>query len=194
MDRRFPKYVFSILILSVGVLIVSCGSGVKVFTDYDPSYDIPQYKSFSWSPVKNIEQGQNPIYYNELNDKRIRHAVQDQMISRGYELTEDDGELVLHYHIVIQDQTVVTTDPFGHSNTPYWLSLQQNYYQYTQGTLIVDIMKGGTNDLVWRGRAVSIIDDTYKPGEADELVQDAVARLLKDFPRAANQKTDAIQD
>jgi hypothetical protein len=194
MDPRWPKYAFAIITLSIAALMTSCGSEIKVFTDYDPSYYIPQYKTFSWSPVKNIEQGHNPIYYNELNDKRIRRAVQDQMISRGYELTEDDGELVLHYHIVVQDQTVVTTDPFGHSNSPYWLSLQQNYYQYTQGTLIVDIMKGGTNDLVWRGRAVSIIDDTYKPGEPDELVREAVTRLFKDFPKATNQKTDAIQD
>jgi hypothetical protein len=193
MDHYFHRYASAIIALAISIMI-SCSPQIKVLTDYDPSYSIPQYKSFSWSPVKNIEQNQNPLYYNELNDKRIRRAVQDQLISRGYELTDDDGELVLHYHIVVQDQTVVTTDPFGHSNSPYWLSLQQNYYQYTQGTLIVDVMKRGTNDLVWRGRAISIIDDTYKPQEADKLVREAVTRLFKDFPMAENQKTDIIQD
>ncbi|HEX5168380.1 MAG TPA: DUF4136 domain-containing protein [Cyclobacteriaceae bacterium] len=184
------------LTIVIFILTSSCSPELKVFTDRDPSYDISLFKTFTWSPVANIEQGKNPLYYNELNDKRIKQAVQDQMISRGYELTDDDADFTLHYHIIVQDQSVVTTDPFGHSYSPYWLSLQNNYYQYTEGTLVLDIMRTGSNDLVWRGWAISIINEGYKPQEIDKLIQNGVAKIFKDFPhsRTQLQKTEVIQD
>lgn len=184
------------VIVLLAAFTTGCSPELKVFTDRDPSYDVSQYKTFGWEPMANVEKGRNPLYYNELNDKRIKRAVQDQMISRGYELTDDDPDFIVHYHIIVQDESVVTADPFGHSYSPYWLSMQQNYYQYTEGTLVIDLMKAGTNDLVWRGWAISIIDKTYKAEEVDRLTQDAIAKIFKDFPRAKSQlpKNEVIQD
>lgn len=198
-QKGSPKY-FSLWI-ATGIIVLlalatACSPQLKVFTDRDPSYDVSQYKTFGWEPVVNVEKGRNPLFYNELNDKRIKNSVQDQLISRGYELVEEDPDFIIHYHIIVQDQSIITADHFGHSYSPYWLSMQQNYYQYTEGTLVIDLMKAGTNDLVWRGWAISIIDETYKAQEIDRMIQDAVTKIFKDFPRSKEQlpKIEVIQD
>lgn len=196
-SQKYSPSLFATGVITLLVaLTTACSPELKVFTDRDPSYDVTQYKTFGWEPMASIEKGRNPLFYNELNDKRIKHAVQDQLISRGYELVEDDPDFIIHYHIIVQDQSVITADPFGHAYSPYWLSMQQNYYQYTEGTLVIDLMKAGTNDLVWRGWAISIIDETYEAQEMDRLIQEAVTKILKDFPRSKAQlpKIEVIQD
>src|SRR5687768_8879982 len=70
------------------LLLVACSPEIQVRTDFDPDYDLWTFKTFDWGQKVNIEEGRNPLHYNELNDKRIKSAVQDQLTSRGYLLAE----------------------------------------------------------------------------------------------------------
>ena len=50
---------------------------------------------------------------------------------------------------------------------------------YTEGTLVIDIIDAGTNELVWRGAAVSALDDpTYDAKDINK----AVEKILEEFP------------
>lgn len=175
-------------LIIVLLLLASCGTYVRSFSDFDPDYNILEYKSFDWAKTSNIEGGNNPIYYNELNDKRIKSAVMEQMSSRGFLLLEDKPDLIVHYHIVLENQSAISTEPFNDKYGPYWTNGNANIYAYREGTLIVDLMDYKTNALVWRGGAVSAIEGGYTSKEIEHLIHTAVAKMFKKFPRKSRNQ------
>ncbi len=77
---------------------------------------------------------------------------------------------------------------FGHFGlSPYYGS---SYYgpaivrQYVQGTLVLDIVDGRTNELIWRGWATDRLDDDPKPKQVRHYVTAAVQKILEEFPPA----------
>lgn len=172
------------IILLLVCLVSGCSPDIQAYTDYDPDYDLWTYTTFDWGLKDNIGQDRNPLYYNELNDKRIKKAVLAQLQKRDYRLTDEDPQLVLHYHIIVEDKSVVVTEPFGYGYGPYWMRRQQHQYTYVQGTLILDLMDTRINQLVWRGWAVAPVDGISSPEQIDALIDTAVRKMFSKFPHA----------
>jgi hypothetical protein len=166
-------------------MLIGCSPQVTVFSDADPDYDLWTYKTFDWGQKIKIEEGRNPLYYNELNDKRIKAAVLDQMTMRGYQLTSDNPDLIFHYHIIIDNQSVVTPEPYGYSYGPYWSQMQT--FTYRQGTLILDLMERKSQNLIWRGWAVIDIDQ-IPPDRVSEIIKTTIAKIFKKYPKAPTKK------
>jgi hypothetical protein len=174
-----------VFIVFAGILLLTgCSPQIRVFSDTDPDYDLWTYRTFDWGQKVNIEAGKNPLHYNELNDKRIKAAVENQMLVRGYRSTSESPDLILHYHIIVDDQSVIATEPYGYQYGPYWTRMHTNTYSYREGTLIIDVMDSKTNNLIWRGWAVSAVDG-IKPHQVDGLIKKAVSRIYKKYPKVA---------
>jgi len=169
------------------LFLAACSSEIRVSSDYDPDYDLRKYSTFNWLPTTNIELEQNPLYYNELNDKRIKSAVEEQFERKGYMMSTVKPDLIVHYHIIVDDQSIVTTDPFGYFYSPYWTHLQTTIRQYREGTLIIDVMDPKTSNLIWRGYASSPIEEAYSPSKIDSLVKTAVTKIFKKFPKKGKE-------
>ena len=181
------------LIIVFLIIISGCSPDLRVYSDHDPDYDLKKYRTFDWLHITNIEFEKNPLYYNELNDKRIKFAVQEQLKRKGYILSEGKPDLIVHYHIIVDDQSIVTTDPFGYFYSPYWTHLQTTVRQYREGTLIIDVMESKTNNLIWRGWAASPIDEVYTSEKIDSLVKMAVAKIFKKFPNKSKNKEETFK-
>lgn len=179
-------------ITSMVILILSsCSPQIQVHSDIDPDYDLWTYATFDWGQKVDIEQGRNPLHYNELNDKRIKLAVQEQMGAHGFRLTCDNPDLLLHYHIIVDDRSVVLTEPYGYQYGSYWNRMNTSIYSYREGTLILDLMETKTNHLVWRGWVVTAIDD-IKPDKVEPLIKKVVQKIFKKFPYQG-KKTDTTE-
>jgi Domain of unknown function (DUF4136) len=175
MKRAF----FSLWLLTA---IVSCGPSLRVFSDYDKDMNIASYKTYTWLDAKAIEgKGTNPLYYNELNDKRIKTAVDAEMAAKGYRWVENSGDLILHYHIVVEDKTAVSNEPWGYNYSPYWVNRRVNVYQYREGSLIIDLMDNKANTLVWRGWATDVITQSATKDPQTAITR-AVQAIYKKYP------------
>lgn len=172
-----------IIVVAAFSIMVGCSPEIRIFSDHDPEYDLGKYITFNFAENKNIESDHNPLYYNGLNDKRIKSAVKEQLISKGYDFTDERSELIVHYHIIVDDQTIVTTDPHEYLYSPYWMYLRTSIQQYREGTLIIDVMEAKSNGLIWRGWAVSALKVVYTPEEVERLIHVTVARIFKKFPK-----------
>ncbi len=166
--------------LSIFVLLVflACSNQITVRTDYDSEINIAAYSSFGWLDKVGIEDRNNPLYYNELNDKRIKEATLVALTARGYTLTEKEPRLKVHYHIVIEDKTQIRTDIYS----PYWINNQRDAYRYREGTLIIDLMDAERDALLWRGWAVSALSDSEQMSE--DLIREAVTKVMEKLPKA----------
>ena len=156
----------------------ACSNQITVRTDYDSKVNVAAFDSFAWLDKAGIEDRNNPLYYNELNDKRIKEATLAAMIAKGYTLTDKEPRLKVHYHIVIEDKTQIRTDSYS----PYWINNQRDVYRYREGTLIIDLMDSEKDALLWRGWAVAALSDTEQMSE--ELIREAVTKVMAKLPQA----------
>lgn len=173
--KRFALYSLTVIMLA------ACSPQIRVYSDSDPDYDLWTYKSFDWGQRVDIEAGRNPLQYNELNDKRIKTAVRDQLESRGYVFQENDSELMLHYHIIVDNKSAIVPEPYGYRYGSYFMRSGANVHYYREGTLILDLMERNTGNLIWRGWAVADIDN-IEPEEVDKVIKQAVERIFTKFP------------
>ena len=168
------------------LLCVGCSSNLKIYTDYDRAFDLHSFKTYQWATQIDIEQTNNPLYYNELTDKRIKSISDKQLRMKGFSLTDADPDVIIHYHIVVSDRYSLATDPYGFYG-PYWMRPGGNavLYLYKEGILILDIMDRKTNSLVWRGYAVSVIhDDRREISEA--TLNKAIIRIFQRYDQYNN--------
>jgi hypothetical protein len=169
-------------IILFAVALSACGPEIRIHNDYDKAYSIQTYASFQWAKQKEIESRNNPLYYNELNDKRIKSAVNHELVNKGYALVTDSADFVLHYHIVIEDMSEIAPDPYNYHYGPGWPRSHTHIYRYREGTLIIDVMNPENKDLIWRGWATSALDEIYDPTQVEPLIQLAVSKILQKFP------------
>jgi hypothetical protein len=54
--------------------------------------------------------------------------------------------------------------------------------EWDEGTLLVDIIDAGRNELVWRGTATGTVEPELTPAESQARLDDAAAKLLQTFP------------
>ena len=163
------------------VLLTSCGPTIRVYTDHDRDVNVLTYSSYTWLDTKEIEVRNNPLYYNELNDKRIKAAVNEELRKHGYNRSDSGARLVVHYHIVVENRATVQVDRYGYRYGSYWMTSGISSYPYQEGTLIIDLMEPGTNLLAWRGWAVAVVND-YTSEQQEALIRKAVEKIFRRYP------------
>ncbi len=164
------------------LICFSCSERIVVRRDFDKSVEIHRSSTYSWLEKKQMEDRNNPLVYNELNDKRVKQAVDEQLLAKGYQLKPEGSELIVHYHIVIDDKTAVYTDPYGYYYNNYWMMRRTDVYRYREGTLIIDFMDSRNCELIWRGWATSILQDDEV---SEAKIREAVQKIFQQFPESA---------
>lgn len=179
----------NLIAITLLALIAGCSRQLQVNTEHDPAYRIDDFKTFDWGQKTNIEAGKNPLNYNELTDKRIKSAILHELTARGYVRVSEKPDRIIHYHVIVDDQSIVSMEPNGF-NGAYWSRLRTYVYSHREGTLIIDLMDPGTDDLVWRG-SVSAEIDTVTPDQTEKAINQGVAKIFRKFPRS-NKQPDAV--
>lgn len=171
------------LIFAIVLVSWACSPEITVKTDFDKSVEVHRLTYYSWLDPKGIEERNNPLLINELSDRRIRQAVDGQLANKGYIQSDSLAQVIVHYHIVVENKTAIRTEPYGYFYTPYWMRNNSDVVRYREGTLVIDFMDTRSCSLIWRGWAVSILDDQNMITE--ELIQKAVQKIFEAFPTAA---------
>lgn len=171
--------------------VVGCSS-VTVSSDYDPAANFAPYRTFTWleQPAENTTQASNPLLHG-----RILAAVETELGERGYVRSFEGGtDFLIGYHLRIESkldvQTINSSYGYGYGRYggyggwgyPVGGYSETRVTEYDEGTFILDIVDGKSNELVWRGTAQGRIRDQKTPQERDKAVRETVAAVLKKFP------------
>jgi hypothetical protein len=57
-----------------------------------------------------------------------------------------------------------------------------NYYQYQEGTLILDFVEPFSKTLIWHGSARVAIDYANTPEKREKLIKEAMQKILQNYP------------
>ena len=155
-----------LIVLFIAVVTISCSPVYSVSHDYDRGTDFTKLKTYSWLPLNPVDQ------ISELNLERIQTAVNSQLESKGFKKVSKNPD----FSIVVRVGT----------KEEYWDGSGYYGYRYARrieaGTLLVDFVKSREHRLIWRGEARAAVGSRYSPEKLDKLVDEAVARILKEFP------------
>jgi hypothetical protein len=179
----------SLLVITVILGLISCSS-ISTSSDYDPSVDFSQYKTYSWGTMDN----QNDVLrQNQLLLKRVYEAIDLTLQAKGFTKADSDPDFVAYPHAGTQEKTDVTNYG-GYGYGGWWgAGPYRGGYggggidvnQYTEATVFVDLVDNKTQQLLWRGTGTGVVDPPSNPEEATAKVNDAISQILADFPPTA---------
>lgn len=175
------KTLITFLVLFLVSMAVSCSSVYNVQYDYDTKANFPNLETYDWLSVP-AKAG-----INELNIRRIKKTVNTQLEVKGLKRTSDIPDFSIAVHIGKKQKLRVTDWGYGYGHHGryrggHWGRGGVDVYQYEEGTLILDFVDTKTKHLIWRGTADAQIDTARSPEKREKLIDEAVQKILKNFP------------
>jgi hypothetical protein len=171
------KLVAGIALVAASVMLPGCNP-TYISHDYDYDADFSQYQTFAWYEQTTMTEGTpRNVQESGLFEARIKRAVNEGMTGKGLRRVESDPDLLMVYHIGVQDITEIRT-----TGTGYGWDRNTRADQFQEGTFILDMLDAGTKRLVWRGIAEGVIDENPTPEKLEKEVNDMVKRLLDKYP------------
>ena len=162
-------------------LLIWCTACAPVATrwDYNPEADFSHYKTFDWMPAGEEAPGADPSWDHPFLDKRVEQALISALVSKGFEKTTSQPDLLVAFRFTTRQKTAVHVyDP----PNPYWRPPPAEVQYVREGTLIVDLVDPRTRQLVWRGWGVGDFDAATRPDLAPQYLHAAVKEILKHYP------------
>lgn len=169
-------------------------STLQVSTDYDTKADYGALKTYCWAEPDTAQRGDPRINWPFV-DERVRRAVDQELAAKGYaQAPAGQADFTLVYYLVLENkvEAVHAAVPAMYPMYGYRYSVGRNVYwtstpptevrQYTEGSLILDIVDARTKQALWRGTARARLIENAKPAEREQRINDAVKALLKKFP------------
>jgi hypothetical protein len=170
----------------IALALLSACSSYEIGHDYDVEADFDQYRTYRWMPLAPDSTAQGAAAartQNTLLDKRIRGAVDESLAAKGFTPDEDDPDVLVVYHTGLKDRVDVTDWGYTYSGSYWgWAGRDVDVYNYTEGTLIVDLVDAGSKQLVWRGSATGVVRADRSPEERDRVMKDVVAKMFAKYP------------
>jgi hypothetical protein len=171
------------LAVAAAALAAGCSS-VSVATDYDESADFGSMRTYAW--MAHAPGEPPPFAGNTIVEKRVTGAVERELGARGFFRDDASPTFLVVTHTVTREHTDVTTWPsswgYGwhgrHGHSWGW-DEHVEVTQYTEGTLVLDFVRPGSQDLLWRGVARAVVDENTG---SQAFVDEVVGKLLADFP------------
>ncbi|MCF6171311.1 MAG: DUF4136 domain-containing protein [Bacteroidales bacterium] len=182
--------------LFAGIFFLSSCSSIQVTSDYDKTVDFTKFKTYEYYGwAENSDKILTPF-----DKERIEKAFADEFSKRGLTYVEEGGDLVVALYIVTEKKTETTANTtsmgyggfggyygygpgwgwgggyggMGHTTTTF------STYDYTVGTLVVDVFDKAGEKLIWESVGTKTVDEN--PQTRDDSVPKAVAAIMKEYP------------
>ncbi|WP_005033550.1 DUF4136 domain-containing protein [Holophaga foetida] len=183
-----------ILPIALGLALFTGCATYSVRADYDTSANYTAYKTFDWYAASKYAKGKTDGGASAIMDRRVRHAVEKQLTAKGFQLEKKaEPDFLVTYYPVYRNRQVVTTTNMG--GGLFWRpfhygmsSAVSEVRNIKEGSIILEIVDYKTNEMIWQAVADGALTDLRTPEDADEVVADAVERMLEKFPPHGEKK------
>ena len=168
-----------LLLLLTITFLWGCSERLYVNSDYDKTADFSIYKTYNWSEHQEVPGGAYPQFDNEMNRKRIKTAVDKEMVAMGFKKTSKNPDLLVDYHISINKKmsNIIHNESFDYRQ---WSGYNTSSYEFKRGTLIIHFVDSKKKQLVWQGVGSKTLDDV-PPEDTEERIQKAVKAIIAQY-------------
>ena len=200
MFTRKLKTAWSLMAVS---LLAGCAS-LQVQRDYDQQAEFTLLRTYDFAETQARLDGP-PAVNSPLLAKHIEGAVASELDRIGFRQVESGTpDFRVAYHVVTDERSRSLSSgryygSFGFGSfygfrgrfgrrffSPYYGSgygLGTGYVrQSLRGTLVLDIIDGSSDEVIYRGWASKLLDLDPRPEKVRMYVDEAVAEILEEFP------------
>jgi hypothetical protein len=165
-----------IVCLAIVTFAATAFAGISV--DHDKSADFSKYETFT---LVEATEASHP-----LMRARLLGALEVAFGAAGLEKVDEGANLHVFVHTSSDTETRITTDTLGYGGYRGWRgwggwgATTVDVDKIAVGTLMLDMVDAGTEQLVWRGIATDSL-----PSKAEKLekkIYKAVDKLFRHFP------------
>jgi hypothetical protein len=168
-------------------LLAGCAS-VDVRTVTNPDANLAALRTFNvmqhpTPPSAAAETANDPMLVNSVSSQALRSDVFKGLENRGYTVSKTPDFVVAYYASAKQKLDVTNWD-YGYPFHGYgwWGPPEQTVTQYTEGTVIIDVLDPANKTLLWRGQGVASISNDEAKYEQE--LWKTVTAILQKFPAA----------
>lgn len=167
----------------LGVFVTSGCSSLRVQSVPDPmvgfqghTFHIPEAPEDTVSSLRSSD----PMLNNSIIDRVVRSNIQQAFEARGYRMTDDEPDFIVGYYTRARERLDITNAyDCGYG---YYYRYRAGCYidEYTEGTVIVDVIDPASDELVWRGSGVARVSDN--PNKYINQLGRAIGEIVERFP------------
>lgn len=171
-------------LVTASMLAAACAPmRVRSFVPREASF--ARYHTYDWAERADRPTGDPRLDANPFFAERIKVSTERELAARGFEKAAGGRpDVLLHYHASVSQKVDVQA---AHEQYGYCPDCR-GASTYDAGTIMLDLVDGKTDRLVWRGWAEStlegVIDDQ---AWLDERVDAAIVRIVATLPRPVRQ-------
>lgn len=166
-------------------LLAGCASQPRIYTNSDPLGDFSGFRTYAFAEQLGTDRNE----YSSLLSQFLKTAVSRELDARGYQRS-DNPDLLVNFYTESRErlQSTTTAGPgiggFHGWRTGYygvWGGYETRVTQYTEGTLVIDIVDVQRNQLVWEGIAVDRVREENLR-DLQGTIDQVVAQIFAQYP------------
>jgi len=173
-------------VVAVFGLTASACATMNVSSHVERGQDFTQYHTWQWAPADALPE-RDARLDNPFFQDHFQGAVEREFHARGMTQTVSEGDvpdLLVHYHANVSERINI-----NHGDQTVGACYDENcdvrVLDNEVGTIMIDVVDGHTNRLVWRGWSQSAIGGVLNnPTRFQNSIQQAVKRMFARFPRS----------
>lgn len=172
--------------LATLLLLAGCQTSMEVDASWDPNARFDALRTWSWRDLRPLESD-DARASNTFVDARVRAAVERELTARGFDRVADRvPDFFVAYDVRFASGVQTTSVPnrrmAGAHDWSYVL-LDRVETEYTDGSLMLDMLEPRTGALLWRGAAHARLEGTGgTPEERTARIDEAVSKILDLYP------------
>lgn len=181
-------------LLSAGLLVAltACSSLPTADSDWNQNFDFSKVQTYSFIDRSKLRD-MTPLT-NDITRNRIENAVDKSMKLKqfAFEADKAKADVLVSYHVTTKDKQDIQTYNVGvNSCWNCWgrgpgmgmgYGTDVRVKNYTEGTLIIDMIDTQSNESVWRGTLSAKISTLKTQQERIDAINYAVTTILAQFP------------
>jgi len=173
-------------------LVTLAGGLVAADTNsyFDKEYEFSTLKTFDFKMQRRISS--DPIANNQLWSDDIRAEIVKELQANGFERSAGGphADFLVAFYVGLKEKYDVHVMDYGYPG--FWGRRRFGWgwgwpndfdvwkIPYTDSTLIIDLIDGQTNQLIWRGYDTNTIDMKKPDKRLDKAVDSLVKKFMKD--------------
>jgi hypothetical protein len=178
-------------VASLAFAAAGCGPSIHVRTVVAPDVRLSSMHTFSMLPAPERRGNRagwridDPMVSNSIAHKAIRNRIAQSLVERGYVVDDVHPDFAVAFYASSREKLILTDWDNGYPYYPPWTRPGRRHRtvtEYTEGTLIIDVIDPRSRELLWRGEGVAALSE--HPDQVVEELSDASAAIMRNFPRA----------
>ena len=171
----------TLLIALASLLLSACASGPTIVANTNPGTDFRDFKTFNYMQPLGTDRSNG---VRTPFSTRLMTSMDREMAARGLQKS-DNPDILIDFNIFAEDRIDVRQTPTStvhrshwHRGWSTWPTYQTTVRQYTEGSLVIDIIYPAQSMLIAEGSATQRVNNDSLTQEAsDQFVNEIMASL-----------------